>query len=84
MYRRLKPKVKNTVKRTGYVEGNMCEVLVLAKRDVGAPDKKMVPCRNLTKAEAFLPQEEVVAIARLAKNRVDVTRRQAATLQGRM
>jgi hypothetical protein len=71
-------------KRTGYVEGDMCEVLALAKRDAGAPDKKLIPCRNLTKAEAFLPQEEVIAIARLAKNRVDVSRRQAGTLQGRM
>jgi hypothetical protein len=70
-------------KRTGYVEGDQCEVIMGTKKS-GDFDKKLVPCRNLTKAEAFLPQEEVIAIARLAKNRSDISRRGAATLQGRV
>ena len=85
-------------KRTGVVEGESCEVVKVTattsglgevKKDltyglnIGTVEKSLVPCRNLTKAEAFLPQEEVMAIARLAKNRVDVSRRQAASLQGR-
>lgn len=77
-------------KRTGVVEGEMCEVVTVKSTTkqsaVGLPisevDKKMIPCRNLTKAERFLPQEEVIAIARMAKNRFDVSRRQAGTLQG--
>jgi hypothetical protein len=98
-YTRQVPKVKSIVKRTGVVEGDMCEVVSLAKQEssyssaqkggglninVSPATTKMVPCRNLTTPERLLTQEEVVAIARLSANRFDIMRRQAGTLQGRV